>query len=80
MAEWTEGVCSDGAAILRDGEMVRIEDLLAHLNEQERALDRAYRALCGYAMAAEAGKPLDVAARSYHHFTVAAAKQHVLEG
>lgn len=39
MSEWTEGVCSDGAAILRDGEMVPISDLLAHLNAVDRALN-----------------------------------------
>lgn len=32
MTEWTEGVCGDGAAILRDGQMVPISELLAHLN------------------------------------------------
>lgn len=35
MAEWTEGVCDDGAAILRDGEPVKISDLLAHLNTEQ---------------------------------------------
>ncbi len=35
--EWTEGVCSDGAAILRDGEMVPITDLLDYLNRAESA-------------------------------------------
>lgn len=42
-AEWTEGVCEDGAAILRDGQMVPISDILAHLNACETlgvALDR----------------------------------------
>lgn len=38
---WTEGVCDDGAAILRDGVMVRIEDVLARLNELEEY--KAYR-------------------------------------
>lgn len=33
MTEWTEGVCGDGAAILRDGQMVPISDLLEHLNK-----------------------------------------------
>ncbi len=33
--EWTEGVCGDGAAILRDGEMVPIEDVVAALNRAE---------------------------------------------
>lgn len=32
MSEWTEGVCGDGAAILRDGEMVPISELLTILN------------------------------------------------
>jgi hypothetical protein len=29
---WTEGICGDGAAILRDGVMQPIEDVLAALN------------------------------------------------
>lgn len=35
MPEWTEGVCGDGAAILRDGEMIPIEDVIATLNNLE---------------------------------------------
>jgi hypothetical protein len=35
MSEWTEGVCEDGAAILRDGQPVPIAELLAHLNRCE---------------------------------------------
>lgn len=35
MAEWTEGVCSDGAAILRDGELMSIGDVVAALNHME---------------------------------------------
>ncbi len=37
MAEWTEGVCGDGAAILRDGEMIPIEDVIDTLNNLEGA-------------------------------------------
>lgn len=32
---WTEGVCGDGAAILRHGQMVPITDVLAILNRLE---------------------------------------------
>ena len=35
----TLDVCIDGAAILRDGEMVRISELIAILNEYEKALE-----------------------------------------
>ena len=35
MSEWTEGVCGDGAAILRGGRLVPISELLAHLNRCE---------------------------------------------
>lgn len=38
MSKWTEGVCDDGAAILRDGEMVPINKLLSHLNDLEATL------------------------------------------
>jgi hypothetical protein len=38
MAEWTEGVCGDGAAILRDGAMIPIEDLVASLNNADRRI------------------------------------------
>ena len=37
MAEWTEIGCGDGAAILRDGEMIPIEDIIATLNGIESA-------------------------------------------
>ena len=33
MNQWTEGICGDGVAILRDGEMVPIDYLLSYLNE-----------------------------------------------
>ena len=35
IAEWTEGVCGDGAVILRDGQPVPIAALLDHLNAVE---------------------------------------------
>jgi hypothetical protein len=34
--QWSEGVCGDGAAILRDGLMIPIEELVASLNRAER--------------------------------------------
>jgi hypothetical protein len=34
---WTEGICGDGAAILRDGVMQPIEDVIAALNAAEPA-------------------------------------------
>ena len=34
--QWSEGVCGDGAAILRDGVMIPIEELVALLNRAER--------------------------------------------
>lgn len=42
--EWTEGVCDDGAAILRDGVPVSISDILARLNEVEQHDTPAWRA------------------------------------
>jgi hypothetical protein len=36
IVEWTEGVCGDGAAFLRDGEMVLIEEVVERLNQAER--------------------------------------------
>ena len=38
---WTEGVCGDGAAILRDGRPVTIPDVLAALNLAEEVRDAA---------------------------------------
>lgn len=38
VGEWTEGVCGDGAAILLDGKMIPIEDVVATLNKYQRAL------------------------------------------
>lgn len=46
----------------------------------EHELDRAYRALCGYAKAAEKGTVLGDATVAYHAPTVAAAKRWTLEG
>jgi hypothetical protein len=37
---WGEGICGDGAAILRDGVMVPIEQVIARLNQAEAADDR----------------------------------------
>ena len=62
MAEWTEGVCGDGAAILRDGEMIPIEDIIATLNgiesaaaaavaEMDRKLTEAKRMLAAVVLA-----------------------------
>lgn len=42
--EWTEGVCGDGAAILRDGVMAPIENVVAALNLLSEALDLCVRA------------------------------------
>ena len=36
---WTEGVCGDGAAILKDGQPVPITDLLDFLNRAEATLN-----------------------------------------
>jgi hypothetical protein len=46
----------------------------------ELALDRAYRALCGYAMAYENHATLGTATIAYHAPAVAAAKQSVIMG
>jgi hypothetical protein len=40
---WTEGVCDDGAAILRDGVPVTIPDLLSTLNRYEGYIDNLER-------------------------------------
>lgn len=40
-ALWTEGVCSDGAVILRDGKMVAIGEVLGHLNSHTIAIRAA---------------------------------------
>ena len=40
MAEWTEGICADGAAILRDGQLVTINELLTWLNAMDVYVER----------------------------------------
>lgn len=45
----------------------------------EKELDRAYRALCGYAKAHDRGEPLSKASVGYHSLTVGAAKRWTLE-
>jgi hypothetical protein len=56
-----------------------IEHTLPASHRARKELDRAMRALCGCAMAAEAGQMLDGAARAYHSQTVAEAKRWVFE-
>lgn len=41
---YTEGVCSDGAAILRHGFMLRIEEVIATLNDQAAEIARLHAA------------------------------------
>lgn len=45
MTKWTEGVCEDGAAILRDGEMIPITELLEILNRTDAWELALYRIL-----------------------------------
>ncbi len=33
MAKYTEGICQDGAAILKDGEQITVDQILRELNE-----------------------------------------------
>lgn len=39
MVEYTEGVCEDGAAILRDGQMMTISEVLEALNDAAEMLE-----------------------------------------
>jgi hypothetical protein len=43
--EYTEGICGDGAAILRDGVMMPIEDIVGTLNALQAERDEARAAL-----------------------------------
>lgn len=36
MSEYSQGVCQDGAAILKDGQMMTIEEILRELNNHKR--------------------------------------------
>lgn len=40
MAEYSQGVCGDGAAILRDGQRMTVDEIVAELNGLYRAMDR----------------------------------------
>lgn len=53
---WTEGICGDGAALLRDGVMIPIEEIVAELNRGEQA--RA-------ALAATPPRPVPVSERPW---------------
>ena len=44
MPDYTQGVCQDGAAILRDGLPLNIEGILYCLREGEKAAHKAYHA------------------------------------
>lgn len=37
--EYSQGVCADGSAILRDGEMMTIEDIVETLNHQQQEIN-----------------------------------------
>jgi len=41
MSEYTQGICMDGAAILKDGEMLTIEEILEGLRAGEEAKQQA---------------------------------------
>ena len=45
MSEYSQGVCQDGAAILKDGQMVTIEEILAELNNHEKLVETLDEAL-----------------------------------
>lgn len=38
MPEYTEGICEDGAAILKDGKMMRIDEILSELKMEGKEL------------------------------------------
>ena len=38
MSEYTQGVCMDGAAILKDGQMMTIEDIISELRTPQSAI------------------------------------------
>src|SRR5690554_6886403 len=39
MSDYSQGVCQDGAAILKDGEMLTIEQILEHLKQRDRLVE-----------------------------------------
>lgn len=45
MSEFTQGVCDDGAAILRDGKQLTIEEILIGLNRAEALAKNARKKL-----------------------------------
>jgi hypothetical protein len=53
--EWTMGVLDDGLAVLRDGEMVEIADVVDFLNDAEQTRVERIQLLfaCGYPMPAD---------------------------
>lgn len=40
MAEWTEGMCGDGAVFIRDGEPQTISQVLEYMNSNDAILER----------------------------------------
>ena len=39
MSRYSQGVCNDGAAILRDGQRLTVDEIIAHLNAFDTATD-----------------------------------------
>lgn len=38
--EYSQGVCQDGAAILKDGQMMTVEEIVEELNQRNRLIDQ----------------------------------------
>ncbi len=63
MTEYTQGICEDGAAILKDGVMMTIEEILhelrtsAQLKTRLNNIEDKYDDLFDYAMECEGSNP-----------------------
>lgn len=56
MSRYSQGICGDGAAILRDGQMMTVDEIVAALNQAELAKPAAVPDTCRQKLKKE-GKP-----------------------
>lgn len=48
MSEYTQGICGDAAAILKDGQMMTIEEIVSQLSNLNRRVEELEMALQGF--------------------------------
>lgn len=56
MNEYTQGVCQDGAAILKDGQQMTVDEILSELRQSSQIREAVFRALSEFSVDRESEK------------------------